>query len=78
MYQYLQAMKHIREFEDRVFAIALTDSVHSFKQQEATPEVKEFYLEVSCLVFFVSPAKQKRDICTAFPVSSLWSSAAAA
>ena len=40
-------MKHIREFEERVFAIALTDSVHSFRQQEATPEVKEFYKEVS-------------------------------
>ena len=26
---------------------------------------------------FVSPAKQKRDICTAFPVSSLSSSSAA-
>ena len=28
--------------------------------------------------FFVSPAKQKRDICTAFPASSSSSSAAAA
>ena len=27
---------------------------------------------------FVSPAKQKRDICTAFPAASLMSSAAAA
>ena len=29
-------------------------------------------------VFFVSPAKQKRDICTAFPASSLSSSSSAA
>ena len=28
--------------------------------------------------FIVSPAKQKRDICTAFPAASLSSSAAAA
>ena len=27
-----------------------------------------------CLDIFVSPAKQKRDICTAFPASSLSSS----
>ena len=40
-------MNHIREFEERVFAIALTDSVHSFKQQEATQEVREIYKEVS-------------------------------
>ena len=30
------------------------------------------------LIIFVSPAKQKRDICIAFPVSSLSSEAAAA
>ena len=29
-------------------------------------------------VIFVSPAKQKRDICTAFPASSLSSSSSAA
>ena len=31
----------------------------------------------SCLDIFVSPAKQKRDICIAFPASSLSSSTAA-
>ena len=31
-----------------------------------------------CTVIFDLPAKQKRDICTAFPASSLSSSAAAA
>ena len=30
------------------------------------------------LIIFVSPAKQKRDICTAFPASSLSAAAAAA
>ena len=39
-------MRHIREFEERVFAIAFTDSVHNYKQQQATEEVKEFYREV--------------------------------
>ena len=32
----------------------------------------------SFFIIFVSPAKQKRDICTAFPASSLSSSSAAA
>ena len=36
------------------------------------------YKTIKVLVFFVSPAKQKRDICTAFPAASLSSSAAAA
>ena len=30
--------------------------------------------DVTCCSIFVSPAKQKRDICTAFPASSLSSS----
>lgn len=37
------AKNHLREFEERVFAIALTDSVHGLKQQEAAPEVIDYY-----------------------------------
>ena len=35
-------------------------------------------LQVRTLAFFVSPAKQKRDICIAFPASSSSLSSAAA
>ena len=35
-----------------------------------------FHIEQSAI--FVSPAKQKRDICTAFPAASLSAAAAAA
>ena len=43
-------------------------------------ETKKLFLNMSYFfrVIFVSPAKQKRDICTAFPASSLSSAAAAA
>lgn len=34
---------HLREFEERVFAIALTDSVHGLRGQEAEPEVVSYY-----------------------------------
>ncbi|XP_045216698.1 cotranscriptional regulator FAM172A homolog isoform X2 [Mercenaria mercenaria] len=37
------AKKHLREFEERVFAIALTDSVHGLRGQEAEPEVVSYY-----------------------------------
>lgn len=37
------AKNHIREFQERVFAVALTDSVHGLRQQEAEAEVKDFY-----------------------------------
>ncbi|WAQ99946.1 F172A-like protein [Mya arenaria] len=37
------AKNHLREFEERVFAMALTDSVHSLRQQEAEPDLVQFY-----------------------------------
>ncbi|XP_060577201.1 cotranscriptional regulator FAM172A homolog [Ruditapes philippinarum] len=38
-----QCKNHLREFEERVFAIALTDSVHGLRGQEAEPEVVSYY-----------------------------------
>ncbi|XP_078313435.1 cotranscriptional regulator ARB2A homolog isoform X1 [Crassostrea virginica] len=37
------AIDHIDEFRDRVFAVALTDSVHSFSHQYADDSVIDFY-----------------------------------
>lgn len=45
-FYHYKAKNHLREFEERVFAIALTDSVHGLKQQEAEPEVVSFYKQV--------------------------------
>ena len=42
----------------------------------SSPKVALLVLLVSSQ-FFVSPAKQKRDICTAFPAAALSSAAAA-
>ncbi|KAK3097403.1 hypothetical protein FSP39_009330 [Pinctada imbricata] len=39
------AIKFTNEFKDRVFAVALTDSVHSLGHQEASEEVIEYYKE---------------------------------
>ncbi|KAL3865435.1 hypothetical protein ACJMK2_042825, partial [Sinanodonta woodiana] len=38
----------IEELRERVFAIALTDSVHSMRRQEASEDVIEFYKERAC------------------------------
>ena len=38
---------------------------------------RSYIKSISRLMVFVSPAKQKRDICTAFPAASLSSAAAA-
>ncbi|KAK3607074.1 hypothetical protein CHS0354_027936 [Potamilus streckersoni] len=39
---------HIKELKERVFAIALTDSVHSMRRQEASEDVIKFYKERAC------------------------------
>ena len=41
-------------------------------------KILTLFVLCSVLFIFVSPAKQKRDICTAFPASSLSSSSSAA
>ena len=43
---FVQAIDHIDEFRDRVFAVALTDSVHSFSHQYADDSVIDFYRQV--------------------------------
>ena len=43
---FVQAIDNIGEFRDRVFAVALTDSVHSFSHQYADDSVIDFYRQV--------------------------------
>ena len=42
----LQAIANAAEFDERVFAIAFTDSVHSLEWQQAPETVVQLYLKV--------------------------------
>lgn len=62
------ASNHIDEFSKRVFAIALTDSVHSFSHQNGDENVIQFYTEraknwVSCLDELDTEIETYSDYC---------------
>ncbi|XP_052279420.1 cotranscriptional regulator FAM172A homolog isoform X3 [Dreissena polymorpha] len=46
------AKKRLREFEERVFAIALTDSVHSLREQKPHEDLEKFYKK--CVINWAS------------------------
>lgn len=62
------AINHIDEFSMRVFAVALTDSVHSFSHQNGDEPVIEFYRQrgknwASCLDELDTPLESQSDFC---------------
>ncbi|XP_055995243.1 cotranscriptional regulator FAM172A homolog isoform X2 [Ostrea edulis] len=61
-------INHVDEFWKRVFAVALTDSVHSFSHQYGDDSVIEFYKQrgknwASCLDELDTPLESQSDFC---------------
>ena len=81
-----QKIKSMSETPNCVFLFDIVDEL-AIIGKETQVDIREKYFSfhlpflckiLLCVVIFVSPAKQKRDICTAFPAASLSSSSSSA